>query len=157
MRADESVMHPYTDIYPLLASRSSSRLTSPMALVQRISKRSTRTPTPLSERTRRSSPPRSRRIGPRRAKSTGVSSSLSRSARRASKRRSRLSRPNTRTSKRSRLPWGCPPLHVSLYAHPYVAYDPKTRLCYCHAIIASYTCTSHRLRASKENCVILSS
>ena len=116
------------------ASRSSSPPTSRTVLAPRTLRRSTLTPTPRSAKTLPSSPPRRPRTGSRRAKSTGLPSSRSSSARPASRRRSRPSRPSTPTSRRLLLLSGCFLSHVSLYAPTY-AYAPKTRLCSsCHHI-----------------------
>ena len=121
---------------PSLASRSSSRPTLQTASAPRTLRRSTPTLTPPSARTPPSSPLRRRRTGLRRAKSTRPRSSPWSSASSASRRRSRRSRPRTRSRRLLSLLSGYRPLHVSFYAHPYAAYDPKIRLCYCHVITA---------------------
>ena len=76
-----------------LDSRSNSPAISRTASAQRILRRSTLMPTPLSVRTPPSSLPRRQRTGRQRASSTRCTVSLTHNARRPSRPRSRPSRP----------------------------------------------------------------
>ena len=141
MRVD-SKWRPFSILTDLsLASRSSSPLTSLMALAQKILRRSTRMPMPPFGKTPPSSPPRSQLTGLPNRRSSGLRNSLWPNARSVSRPRSMLSRPTVvlrltmrrrrrMTSRRVAGPlFSC----IAMCTRSYSTFMTTKRLCLCHA------------------------